>query len=123
DGRSPVLLSFYSEEVEENAFGWVVDNGALRKVMYERFKSLKTAKLTAPCTVKNCAVDEETIALKTDRGDIQAKLLIGADGRKSWVREHMNVAVNHKDYNQHAVICAVAHDNPHGGVAIEHFRE
>ena len=55
------------------------------------------------------------------RGEITAKLVIGADGRGSFTREWMGVRTRTWSYEQRAVICTVAHENPHENSAVEHF--
>jgi 2-octaprenyl-6-methoxyphenol hydroxylase len=56
-----------------------------------------------------------------DGGDISARLLVGADGARSAVREAANIAVHGWDYDQSAIVTTVAHERDHNGRAEEHF--
>ena len=47
--------------------------------------------------------------------------MIGADGKNSFCRKSAGIGVVTWKYNQSAMICNIAHDQPHGGVAVEKF--
>lgn len=126
DGASPTLLQFLSSEVDAEAFGWIVDNHDLKTAMMARIKALKTVKHIAPAKVVELSAQEDKACITLENGDeISAKLMVGADGRNSGVREFL--AQNHGlrtrewSYHQRAVICTVQHENSHNNVAVEHF--
>jgi 2-octaprenyl-6-methoxyphenol hydroxylase len=50
-----------------------------------------------------------------------AGLVIAADGRNSRLRAEAGIPVTRIPYRQSAVVCAIAHEKPHRGVALEHF--
>ena len=52
---------------------------------------------------------------------IEARLVVAADGRNSLLRAQAGIPVTRLVYGQSAVVCAVAHEKPHQGVALEHF--
>jgi 2-octaprenyl-6-methoxyphenol hydroxylase len=56
-----------------------------------------------------------------EEGEIEAKLIVGADGKKSFTRDWMDVPVREWNYKQRAVICTAAHEHPHNNEAVEHF--
>ena len=51
----------------------------------------------------------------------KAGLVIAADGRNSRIRAQVGIPVTRIPYRQSAVVCAIAHEKPHNGVALEHF--
>jgi 2-octaprenyl-6-methoxyphenol hydroxylase len=62
------------------------------------------------------------ITLTLDGGDqINARLLVGADGRNSGTATRAGVRYHGWDYDQTALVCAVTHDTPHQGVAHQFF--
>jgi 2-octaprenyl-6-methoxyphenol hydroxylase len=126
DGHSPVLLEFMSAEVQDKSFGWIVDNHDLKCAMMARLKTLKSVNHIAPAIVSDYAVEEgRAYVTLADGAKIEAKLIIGADGRGSGVREwmvaHCGVQTRGWQYKQRAVICTAMHENPHDNVAVEHF--
>jgi 2-octaprenyl-6-methoxyphenol hydroxylase len=52
---------------------------------------------------------------------IRARLLIAADGARSKLRRDAGIAAAEFAYGQTGIVCTVAHELPHGGVAHEHF--
>ena len=122
DGDSPLLLQFLSTEVKDRAFGWIVENADLKKILSKKVKSLKSVTHIAPRSVSGFDVNEDEATVKLDNGEtLNAKLIIGADGRQSSVRKFMDVPTRQWNYNQRAVICCVSHENPHNNIAVEHF--
>ena len=122
DGDSPLLLNFLKSEVEEKSFGWIVLNSDLRSAMLECMKTLPCIDHVAPAKVRDFSVTAEYASVILEDGrTLDAKLVVGADGRNSFTREWMGVHVRQWSYRQRAIICTVAHENPHGNVAVEHF--
>lgn len=122
DGSSSVLLEFLSAEVQNNTFGWIVDNHDLKSAMMTRMAELKNIDHIAPATVKGFEVQDDHAAVSLENGKtLKGALIIGADGRNSSVRAFMNVRTRQWSYNQRAVICTAGHENPHDNIAVEHF--
>ncbi len=126
DGSSPVLLEFLSGEVDGKAFGWIVDNFDLKKAMLKRLRDLKNVVHIASAQVSDFAHQNEYNSIIYNEDQIlQARLIVGADGRNSAVRAHMvdvfDVRIRQHDYRQRAVICTVEHEHPHQNIAVEHF--
>lgn len=124
DGDSPLLLNFLSQEVEGKPFGTILLNADIRAALNDKIDALDSVTLIAPAKVSDFALmdDGQSVTLKLDGGKkISARLAIGADGRKSFMRDWLDIDVRRWDYRQRAVICQAAHQNPHDNVAVEHF--
>ena len=126
DGSSSVLLEFLSSEVQNKAFGWIVDNHDLKCALMARLKELKTVTHVAPATVQGFDVQDDHASVSLENGEtLKAALIIGADGRHSALRKYMakeyGTRTRQWSYNQRAVICTAGHQNPHGNIAVEHF--
>ncbi len=121
DGNSPLLLQFLSDEVEGKAFGWIISNHHIRTVLMQHMKNMSVDHI-APARVKDFAVSEGSATVILDDGrELTAKLIVGADGRGSSLREYMDVPVRGWNYNQRAVVCFISHEVPHHNKAVEHF--
>ena len=124
DGDSPLLLNFLSEEVEGKSFGTIMLNADIRAALADKVAALDNVTLIAPVKVSDFELneDEQSVAVRLDNGEtVTASLAIGADGRKSFMREWLDIDVRSWDYRQRAVICQVVHENAHNNVAVEHF--
>ena len=56
-----------------------------------------------------------------EQGGFEARLLVGADGANSFVRESLGIETIRHDYQQTAVICNISPEQPHLGRAFECF--
>jgi len=56
-----------------------------------------------------------------DGETITARLLVGADGARSLIREQAGIATHGWNYDQSAIVTTVAHERGHNGRAEEHF--
>ena len=66
--------------------------------------------------------NSDGVRVSLDSGEvIEARLVVAADGRNSSLRAQAGIPVTRLVYGQSAVVCAVAHEKPHHGVALEHF--
>ena len=52
---------------------------------------------------------------------ISARLLVGADGARSQIREQAGIATHGWNYDQSAIVTTVEHERDHNGRAEEHF--
>ena len=121
DGDAPPLV-FAANEVGGEAFGWIVENRDLRACLLARARSLPSVRHLAPCAATGFAVADGMASVTTGDGTFRARLAVGADGRHSAVRDWMGIGAREWTYGQQAVIACVAHAEPHGHVAVEHFR-
>lgn len=123
DGGSGKLLEFLSNDVEAEAFGWIFENRAIRQALIEKATNLPHLTYLAPSSIDKFETDDnETKAFLNDGTVISSSLIVGADGRRSFVREKSNIQTRGWSYNQQAIVCTVTHDNPHNNIAVEDFR-
>ena len=61
-----------------------------------------------------------TVTLASGR-TLKGRVLVGADGRRSGTAERAGISRTGWDYGQTALVCAIAHDLPHHGIAHQFF--
>jgi 2-octaprenyl-6-methoxyphenol hydroxylase len=121
---SPTLLRFLCDEVDAEAFGWVVEMRILRKAVYDALNDTKGCTYTAPARITNYKVHADHVETYLEDGHIiQSSLAIGADGRKSFTRDFMGIETRGRDYHQRAIVCYITHTKDHENTAIENFRQ
>jgi len=115
-------VDFDSAEVGERPFGWNVANAAARQALLTRLDALGVP-VRAPAPVEALtARDDAAFVRLADGSALRARLVIGADGRDSGVRRLAGVSVRRWAYGQKALVFAVSHPRPHGGVSTEVHR-
>lgn len=118
---SPLFLHFDAAEIGDAPFGWMVEARSLRMALNAHMADLPNLHLFAPA---KAAVQRgpDTATIQIEGGpQITARLVIAADGRRSALREQAGIPVTHLPYDQTGIVCCIAHDVPHRGVALEHF--
>ncbi|MBX9634837.1 MAG: FAD-dependent monooxygenase, partial [Magnetospirillum sp.] len=61
-----------------------------------------------------------TVTLADGRS-LRTALVIAADGRASPTRQGAGIGLTRWEYHQSGIVCTVAHEKPHGGIAHERF--
>src|SRR5215470_247398 len=103
-------------------FGHIVENRVIRRALLERLAGLPTVRHIAPARVAGVTRTESTAILHLEGGEpFAARFVVAADGRQSPVRAAAGIKTVEWAYPQTGIVCTVAHEKPHGGVAHEHF--
>jgi len=123
DGGAPVFLHYDHREVGADPFGHIIENRLLRLGQFARLEALPSVTALAGTAVASIdrgpAVARATLA---DGRVVCAELIVGADGRGSFVRRSAGIDTVSWRYRQKAIACTMAHEAPHHGVAVEHFQ-
>jgi 2-octaprenyl-6-methoxyphenol hydroxylase len=122
EGPSPWMMHFDHAEIEEGPMGYLVEDRHLRRAFLDALAADDRITHLAGQTVVAQAVTAGGVQVKLASGEVlDAQLLVGSDGRKSGTAERAGIKRTGWDYGQTAVVCAVAHDKPHGGIAHQFF--
>jgi 2-octaprenyl-6-methoxyphenol hydroxylase len=114
---------FASREIMDRPFGWNVPNAAVRAALTARLDALPAARLVAGRKVTGLlARSAHALARLSDGAQVRARLVVAADGRDSAVREMAGIRAHRWHYGQKALVFAVTHPEPHGGVSTEIHR-
>jgi len=118
-GAGLFFLHFDSAEIEEGPLGWMVEDRHLSAALEAAMDGRVTTHTAA---VAHEAETPAGIAVTlTDGTQWTARLLVGADGRTSGVAARAGIPRFGWDYGQTALVCAVDHALPHGGIAHQLF--
>jgi 2-octaprenyl-6-methoxyphenol hydroxylase len=122
DQNDPLFLHYDHREVGDQPFGWIVENRLLRQALLRRLSALPTVRHIAPRLVTGISRSSNNASLTLETGQsVTARLIVGADGRNSLVRESAGIDTTSWSYPQHAIVTTLQHSEPHGGVAVELF--
>jgi 2-octaprenyl-6-methoxyphenol hydroxylase len=120
DTVRPTFLTFGGEVEEGEPFAHMIENRLLVDALVAKAKAAGIdLRATAVKRFENTAKTID-VAL-ADGATISARLLVGADGARSSIREHAGIATQGWNYGQSAIVCTVAHEREHHGRAEEHF--
>jgi 2-octaprenyl-6-methoxyphenol hydroxylase len=121
-GAGPHVLHFDHAEIEEGPMGYMVEDRHLRPVLLDAMTAHPRIDHRDGETVVAQDIDSHAARVSLASGaSLRAPLLIGADGRDSGTAARAGIARTGWSYGQTALVCAVAHDRPHHGVAHQFF--
>lgn len=122
EGASPLHLHFDHREIEEGPFGHLVEDRYLRRSLLERMADEPLIRHIAGVSVIGLEPGRvETDARKVADRVVTGAVVIGCDGRRSKVAEWSGIRRTGWDYAQTSLVCAVAHELPHRGIAHQFF--
>ncbi len=122
EGPSPFFLHFDHAEIEEGPMGHMVEDRHLRRAMLDAMAA--DPRVTHMSGRRVVAQDIDARAARGTLEDgtvLSAKLLVGADGRKSGTAQRAGISRTGWDYGQTALVCAISHEKPHHGIAHQFF--
>lgn len=136
-GPSPFFVHYHFADLPAGAvpgaggaqppFGWIIENRAVRRALLRRLAEcpdlihLSAAQVTGIDFANPEAPQRRQIVHLADGRRVKARLVIAADGRQSAVRRLAGIGARELGYRHAAIVCTVTHDEPHHGVAHEHF--
>lgn len=126
DGDSLLFVHYDHSELGDRPFGYMVENRVMRQAQQAAIAALPNLQLIAPMTAARIDRGEPGSgrAAEIELADgrrVRARLVIGADGRQSAVRAGAGIRTVDWRYNQTGIVCTVAHELDHEGVAQERF--
>lgn len=120
--RAPETL-FDSAEIGQAAFGWNFANVKLAEA-FEAARSGLPNLSTIETTLDDLTIGLDGATLKLGNGDtLDTKLVVGADGKKSRVRESAGFRARENGFTQAALVCDLGLERPIGGTSIEFHYE
>lgn len=115
-------INFDATNENQQALGWIVDNQQLCQQLYQKLQQYPQVQCLFGRTISQISTsDEQSLVTLTDGSVLLAKLLVGADGAESKVRQSLQLPLTFWDYDQHALVALVKTQQPHGQCARQVF--
>ncbi|CAG9000143.1 MAG: 2-octaprenylphenol hydroxylase [Candidatus Celerinatantimonas neptuna] len=114
-------IDFDCHQIMRPELGYIIENDVIRDGLWKEIQT------QANVTV----IDEKCVQLERGQheawlrferfGMISARLIVGADGANSWLREQCHVPLTFWDYQHHALVASVRCEKPHENCARQIF--
>ena len=122
DGPSHLFLHYDHRELGDVPMGYMVENRHIRRGLVALAGTLSGLTILAPNSITDLSRGGAgTVATLSDGRTVKAALAAAADGRNSRLRAQAGIPVTTWDYPQTGIVCSVAHERPHHGIAHERF--
>lgn len=106
----------------DDTLGYMVRAEALQAALDAAIKAHDGLKLIAPARFSGLEQTPGAVKIELESGDtICARLLIGADGMRSPVRQALDIPTEGRDYNKSVFTANVKLQEPHNGIARQLF--
>lgn len=125
DSEGTAEVAFHAQEAGVKHLGYLVENSVTQLSLLDQVKTqvnlswftgLKPVALSPPLDAKGRR--ELTLS---DGQQLQADLLVAADGARSWLRQEGGFATREWDYQHHAIVASVRTEKTHQQSAWQRF--
>ncbi|MCU6670619.1 2-octaprenyl-3-methyl-6-methoxy-1,4-benzoquinol hydroxylase [Enterobacteriaceae bacterium H4N4] len=113
---------FDAAELKLPLLGYMVENNVLQQALWQALAAHPKVTLRVPASVKAMHRHNDRHLIALDNGDeLSVKLLIGADGATSRVREMSGIGIHAWQYQQSCMLVTIACENDPGDSTWQHF--
>lgn len=116
-------LEFSAFESGVSELGWILESSLLSGEFWETAKRQGNLSLHCPARCVSLDLDEDSVRLGLADGTVlSAALVVGADGRDSWVRRQTGLEAIDLPYGEKGVVANFECERPHRHIAFQWFR-
>ncbi|MGI8894562.1 MAG: UbiH/UbiF family hydroxylase [Casimicrobiaceae bacterium] len=121
-GDGGAALDFSAYDLGVRALAWIVEERVLRAALLPLVHAAHVSVVGGAAFASLNWSPEEGVLTLDDGRQLQARLIVGADGVRSWVRAAAGIDAAPKSYDQTAVVANFACERAHHGIARQWFR-
>ena len=121
DGEQGGHLGFDAFGAHAGSLAWIVEDSNLNQALDA---ALRFAQNVETVTGRACRIvsSADDVEVELEDGKVlAAQLLVGADGRDSWVRGQCDIGIDYRSYHQRAIVANFACEKSHHNVAYQWF--
>lgn len=117
-------ISFSAFETGTEELAWIVESSEMAVELWTTVSRQRNVTCICPATPAALQMNDAGALLTLEDGTVlRGKLVVGADGRESWVRQQIGLSSTHDPYNELGVVANFRTELPHFGTAYQWFRE
>lgn len=117
-------LDFSAYETGVGELGWILESSLMACELWEGIKRQANVTRFCPARPAGLEIRHDAALLTLEDGQLlSGRLLVGADGRDSWVRRQAGLEAITTPYNEKGLVANFATEKPHRGIAWQWFRD
>ncbi len=122
DAQKMGIIHFSASEMQRSHLGHIVENIVIQSSLHEALSQRENVEWFVPAVVQKTVTHEKHIEVTLDNDTtIAAKLLVGADGAHSMVRNLAEIVYSEKSYQQTGLVALVQTQYSHENTAWQRF--
>ncbi|MDH5631749.1 MAG: UbiH/UbiF/VisC/COQ6 family ubiquinone biosynthesis hydroxylase [Gammaproteobacteria bacterium] len=115
-------LDFDSAEIGAENMGVIIENRVVQSALLRQAQTHSNVRYLSPASVAACNDHDDWLDVQLENGDhLTTRLLVGADGARSKVRELAHIDTYGWSFDQTAIVFTVKTEKPHDHVARQTF--
>lgn len=122
DATGDGVIHFDAADLGEPDLGLIVENEVILAALLDRMATFRNIELICPARVRalNVAPSHASLILEEGR-TLTARLVVAADGSRSWVREQAGISTHGWRYDQTAVVATIKTSRHHQDACWQRF--
>jgi 2-octaprenylphenol hydroxylase len=116
---SAAALCFDAADIGEPNLGYIAENSALQRACIDSFRDAGGTLIQA--ALDRLVIDQDVVRLECAGNVLETRVVVGADGVHSAVREGAGLSVRTRDYGQLAIVATVETQRAHEHTAWQRF--
>lgn len=125
DADHPGIVQFYPTDLGTDALGYVAEHQVLLTSLQELLQTCPNVSWLCPAEVTQANYSDSGVEIQLNQNGehrtIRTRLLIGADGAKSRIRESAGIRTRGWQYWQSCVVATIKPEKSHNNTAFERF--
>lgn len=133
EGDLPYQVQLRCEDMGKETLGYIVENSVTLASLWEFAQECSNLELICPAKILDIELldvksgsdrDVMRVKISSEIGEqyLETKLLVGADGGRSQVRQLANIAIDQHLYEQTCIVTTIQSEKPHHNFAHERFQ-
>ncbi|TLV18328.1 FAD-dependent 2-octaprenylphenol hydroxylase [Klebsiella indica] len=115
-------IRFDDQSMGFSHLGHIIENAVIHHALWQKAQRCSDVTLLAPAQLQHVAWGENEAFLSLQDGSmLTARLVIGADGANSWLRNNADIPLTYWDYQHHALVATIRTEAPHEAIARQAF--
>jgi len=120
EGHQSNLL-FDSQEMGHQQLGHIVENRMIQLALWQQMEKYSSIDVISGQAITKISRSQDGYQLAMNESELHCKLLVGADGANSIVRQTANIGVTSWDYAQHAMLINISTEQAQQDITWQQF--
>ncbi|KLV06474.1 2-octaprenyl-3-methyl-6-methoxy-1,4-benzoquinol hydroxylase [Photobacterium aquae] len=113
---------FSADQMQLDQLGFIVENRVIQLALWQQFEQYPTLTLLCPAKIRSLANHDNGTEVTLDDGrQLLTRLVVGADGANSQIRQQAGIGITAWDYRQHCMLINVRTDLPQQDITWQMF--
>lgn len=115
-------IQMTATDIAQDNLGHIIENRQIQRALFETAQQQENLEIITGQKCERLNIGDHGAFIHLDNGDmIATKLIVAADGARSWVRETLAIPTTFWDYGQEAIVANVMTEQAHQSIARQIF--